>query len=1217
MKRFYGFLMTFLSLLLLVSSFCLLAPTAALAEIPALTITGTGVTTPVEFTLSQLEAMEQDQHVYSTINTWPTKKWYVGRGVKVRDLLNQAGIREDAGLIKFKAKDGFEMTLTVQELLSDTRYYFPHLMDNHAYDGSIPGSPEGAEVVEPILALVSAAGSNDPSYMNDTNSLLLMLGQRAVTEQTCNLFVKHVSQIMVLTTEPEKWDNPQANPDSGSVSAGTMVTLSNACMDDDKVYYTTDGSTPNVSSPMYNWIASRWWSSRQDVLGSINHPIEIKKNTIIKAITIGPGKKDSDISIFSYQVPVTAPPALTADLTDNAVGCAIELTFADDAAWRAAITGVSVDGTPLAADDYIVEKSKLTVKAGVFKQAGDYAIVVQATGYAEAGVVQTVVPGLKTPPVLMADSTDNVVRRLVELAFVDNQDWRGAISQVSVNGVVLNAGKYSINTAGLIIINGEVFNKAGDYVIAVQATGYMDAIVTQTIKAGNGGTVEPGGDVALSITGSGVAAPKTFTLTQLEAMEQYQHRYSAINTWPSKKWYVGKGVKLKDLLDTAGIKGSARQIKFISCDSYTVTLTVQELLQDKRYYFPQLKANDPNLGQIPGSSAGAEQVEPILALVSAEGTDNPSFMNDTDALMLMLGQRAVTEQTGSLFNKSIEKIEVLTTEPGKWDGPKADPKSGDVAAGTLVKLSNAQMDDDKIYYTTDGNTPTVDSPMYNWIASRWWSSRASDLASINHPIEVNKDTTIKAITIGPGKKNSDVVTFSYKVSGASTNTSDKIKPTTGGTISLGSEAVIEIPAGALVGTGAVDLKIEKVTKPPSTPAGFKLAGSVYEFSVDGKKSYSFARKVTIKLSYDPKVVSAGETPAIHCYDEDLGRWVNIGGSGSGNTVTVQVDHFTKFAVMVADKLVVATGIIKTITGGTISLGSEAVIEIPAGALAGTSAVELKIEKVTTPPSTPAGFKLAGSVYEFSVDGKNSYSFTGKVTIKLSYDPEVVSAGGTPAIHYYDEDLGRWVNIGGSGSGNTVTVQVDHFTKFAVMVAGNEQKKVTLTDITGHWALEKINKLVVMGCISGYHDGTFKPDNTITRAEFATVLVKAFELENKGGKVFADTAGHWSGAYIGAAAANGVVKGYDDDTFAPEDLITREQMAVMIVKAAKLAPVAGETQFADSASISGWAREGIATATRNGIIKGYPDNTVRPQGGTTRAEAVTAIVNTLNMLNNGN
>jgi len=168
----------------------------------------------------------------------------------------------------------------------------------------------------------------------------------------------------------------------------------------------------------------------------------------------------------------------------------------------------------------------------------------------------------------------------------------------------------------------------------------------------------------------------------------------------------------------------------------------------------------------------------------------------------------------------------------------------------------------------------------------------------------------------------------------------------------------------------------------------------------------------------------------------------------------------------------------------------------------------------------------------------------------------------------------------------------------------------IKDVAGHWAFDNIKNLIALGAVNGYPDGSFKPDNNITRAEFAAILVKAFKLENKGGKTFADTMSHWAKDFIAAAAANGIINGYDAATFGPDDLITREQMAVMVANATKLAPAPEETRFADSGLISGWAREAMAAATGSGIIKGYPDNTVRPQNSATRGEAVTVIVNAL-------
>lgn len=170
--------------------------------------------------------------------------------------------------------------------------------------------------------------------------------------------------------------------------------------------------------------------------------------------------------------------------------------------------------------------------------------------------------------------------------------------------------------------------------------------------------------------------------------------------------------------------------------------------------------------------------------------------------------------------------------------------------------------------------------------------------------------------------------------------------------------------------------------------------------------------------------------------------------------------------------------------------------------------------------------------------------------------------------------------------------------------------VILSDIAGNWAETSIKQMVSLGAISGYSDGSFKPANNITRAEFTTVLVKAFKLEAKNGKVYTDTSNHWAKDYITTAAANNIVNGYNDTRFGPDDFITREQMAVMIVNAARLTKMIDGEEFIDHAQISPWAQDAIATASSNKILTGYLDNSFKPQINTTRAEAVTAIAKAL-------
>lgn len=118
----------------------------------------------------------------------------------------------------------------------------------------------------------------------------------------------------------------------------------------------------------------------------------------------------------------------------------------------------------------------------------------------------------------------------------------------------------------------------------------------------------------------------------------------------------------------------------------------------------------------------------------------------------------------------------------------------------------------------------------------------------------------------------------------------------------------------------------------------------------------------------------------------------------------------------------------------------------------------------------------------------------------------------------------------------LSIWVDKFSTFTIV--GLPEKKeetkpqaTSLTDIQGHWAEANIQQLVQSGAVSGYPDRTFKPNKTITRAEFVVMVVKAFGLQQKDnqGEVFTDTKNHWAKAAIETAYANGIINGYNATT----------------------------------------------------------------------------------------
>lgn len=338
----------------------------------------------------------------------------------------------------------------------------------------------------------------------------------------------------------------------------------------------------------------------------------------------------------------------------------------------------------------------------------------------------------------------------------------------------------------------------------------------------------------------------------------------------------------------------------------------------------------------------------------------------------------------------------------------------------------------------------------------------------------------------------------------------------------------------------------------------------------------------------------------------------------GEDLVIWTKHFTKFVTytqttsgggggggggMTTGKPVYSDGAVISQNGATLTF--------PAGAV--TSKVYVKIDKVSDASGLPLpeDSKLVSVVVNITKD--KSADFAKPVTITLAYDmSQADPAKYDISIYWLDESANSWIkldNIKVDSTAGTISGDVNHFTKFAVIAVAKSMAPA-FKDISGHWASESITRLVKMGAITGYPDGTFRPDSSITRAEFATVLVKAFKLEPRVGKLFADTASHWAKNDIATATAYGIVSGYSESAFGPDDLITREQMAAMIFKATNLTASSEGTNFTDSGAISGWARDAVAAATSQGIMKGYPDNTFRPKGNATRAEAMTVIANSI-------
>ena len=172
------------------------------------------------------------------------------------------------------------------------------------------------------------------------------------------------------------------------------------------------------------------------------------------------------------------------------------------------------------------------------------------------------------------------------------------------------------------------------------------------------------------------------------------------------------------------------------------------------------------------------------------------------------------------------------------------------------------------------------------------------------------------------------------------------------------------------------------------------------------------------------------------------------------------------------------------------------------------------------------------------------------------------------------------------------------------------------DAKGHWAEEPIQILTDKGVISGYPDGLVHPDAIITRGEFAALIARTMELpeasESEVTIHFTDIAGHWSEQHIEALIIAGVIQKDDFGAkFLPDKPITRMEMIRMLVRAIGKgdhdASCPCVTGFSDDGGLRDEDKACVCTGKKYGIVDGYPDGTVKPEGKATRAEAFEMLV----------
>ena len=213
--------------------------------------------------------------------------------------------------------------------------------------------------------------------------------------------------------------------------------------------------------------------------------------------------------------------------------------------------------------------------------------------------------------------------------------------------------------------------------------------------------------------------------------------------------------------------------------------------------------------------------------------------------------------------------------------------------------------------------------------------------------------------------------------------------------------------------------------------------------------------------------------------------------------------------------------------------------------------------------------------------------------------------------------------GGGGGGGYYRDAVSSVTPVSVNTEKDVSIQEIFKDISEYdWAIQAIKNLYDKKIIEGKASGEFAPGDNVAREEFIAMIVRAFDLtyENKNPKSFVDIKeGDWCENYVNIAGSRGLVSGMPDGSFGIGQMITRQDMAVILANLLKdnnISVVVKDSAFSDFHEIDSYAETAVKTLSQLKMINGFEDNTYRPHNNMTRAEAAVVIDRILTYLKGG-
>jgi hypothetical protein len=269
--------------------------------------------------------------------------------------------------------------------------------------------------------------------------------------------------------------------------------------------------------------------------------------------------------------------------------------------------------------------------------------------------------------------------------------------------------------------------------------------------------------------------------------------------------------------------------------------------------------------------------------------------------------------------------------------------------------------------------------------------------------------------------------------------------------------------------------------------------------------------------------------------------------------------------------------------------------------------EIKLIEIDQPINA-AGYTAVSKTYQLMAPANIIQNNSAQLTVNSSNYEQ-----GDKVRLYQVDNNPKALKITRDKANNSISVHINNNSRVSAMIFTKQYP-----DIINHWAKKYMEEAAAQQIINGYADGTIKPNNKITRAEFVKILVNSLAGESQtsgNSDGFTDCVGHWSEKDLKIAKEKGWLKGYDGKAF-PDSPITREEMITILMRISNQDIKNSDAmiaQFTDHSSISDWSKEYIQKAVAEGIIQG-DGGKVTPKAHATRAESLTMIYKYLNNRN---